>query len=331
MKTYIDQIRENQDVEGTFVVTEKNVATSRSGSPYLRLKLSDRTGEIEARIWDESEVLGSLFERGDVITIKGHAGSFQDRLQLNIKALKKCPDNEVVLEDFLPTAPRPADQMLKELNDISTTITNPYLRTLVMAFLEDNDFLAVFQRLPAAKRLHHVYLGGLLEHTLSVAQLAQRIEGQYPDIDRDLLLTGAVLHDVGKVRELSCVLGFDYTDEGRLLGHIAMGMDMVSQRMNQIHGFPEELAMLVKHLMLSHHGQYEFGSPRRPKTPEAEILYRLDDLDAKINGIQAFMRQGNDGSRWTDYHRIFDRFFYLASGEATFPLSPPDADLLSDN
>ena len=326
MKTYIDQIRENQEVESTFVVTEKNVATSRSGTTYLRLRLSDRTGEIEARVWDGAEDFGTLFERGDAITIKGHAGSFQDRLQLNIKAVKKCPDDEVVLEDFLPTAPQPVDEMLRQLKDISSTIQNPHLRTLVAAFLEDDDFVAAFRRAPAAKRLHHVYLGGLLEHTLSVAQLADRIHGQYPGIDRDLLLAGAVLHDVGKVRELSCTLEFDYTDEGRLLGHIVMGSDMVSQRIATIPGFPEQLALMVKHLMLSHHGQYEFGSPRRPKIPEAELLYRLDDLDAKINGIQTFMKQGDGGSRWTDYHRMFDRFFYLGSPEPTFQLSSPDDD-----
>lgn len=314
-RTFIDHIRENDQVEGIFWVKEKAMPTSRTGAPYLRLRLSDRTGEIEGRIWDGAEEFVDLFERGDFVSIKAQATSYQDKLQLNIKSLKKAGENEVSLEDFLPASARDPDQMLAELIAIGQTIGNKYLRDLVMAFLEDEELATLLKRAPSAKRLHHVYLGGLLEHTLSVVKLIQEIKGHYEGINHDLLLAGGILHDIGKVHELSYDIAFDYTDEGRLLGHIVMGLEMVDERIARIEGFPPELAMLVRHLLISHHGQYEWGSPKRPKTLEAHILYYLDDLDAKVNGIQEFMKKGEEGAKWTDYHRMFERFFYKGDGE----------------
>ena len=314
-RTYIDQIRENDQVEGIFWVKEKAMITSRAGAPYLRLRLSDRTGEIEGRIWDGAEGFFPLFERGDFIKIKAQATSYQERLQLNIKSLKRCEEGDISLEDFLPKSAREPEEMLTELIEIGQTIENRYLRELVMAFMQNEEFTSGFKRAPGAKRLHHVYLGGLLEHTLSVVKLIRKIKDHYKGINHDLLLAGGILHDVGKVRELSYDVAFDYTDEGRLLGHILLGVEMVEKEINRIEGFPSELAMLIKHLILSHHGQYDWGSPKRPKTLEAEILHHLDDLDAKINGIQEFMKKGEEGVRWTDYHRMFDRFFYMGDGE----------------
>ena len=314
-RTFIDTIRENDQVEGVFWVKERAMATSRTGAPYLRVRLSDRTGEIEGRIWDGAEEFVALFERGDFVKIKGQATSYQDKLQLNIKSLKRAEENEVSLEDFLPASARDLEEMLLELIAIGQTIENEYLRDLVMAFLEDEEFMVLFKRAPGAKRLHHAYLGGLLEHTLSIANLIKKIKGHYDGIDHDLLLAGAILHDIGKVHELSYDIAFEYTDEGRLLGHIIMGLEMVEERISKIEGFPAELAMLMKHLLISHHGQYEWGSPKRPKTLEAQILYYLDDLDAKVSGIQEFMKKGEQGARWTDFHRIFDRFFYKGEGE----------------
>ncbi|UCC66437.1 MAG: HD domain-containing protein [Deltaproteobacteria bacterium] len=314
-RTFIDQIRENDQVDGIFWVKEKAMSTSRAGTPYVRLRLSDRTGEMEGRIWDGVEELFPLFEQGDFIKIKAHATSYQERLQLSVKSLRRCGEEEVSLEDFLPSSDRDPDEMLAELIDIGQTIENRYLGELVMSFLRDEQFTTRFKRAPGAKRLHHVYLGGLLEHTLSMVKLIQKIKGHYAGINYDLLLAGGIVHDVGKVHELSYDISFDYTDEGRLLGHILLGVEMVERKISGIEGFPSELAMLVKHLILSHHGQYDWGSPKRPKTLEAQILHHLDDLDAKINGIQEFMKKGEEGARWTDYHRMFDRFFYLGDGE----------------
>lgn len=314
-RTFIDQIRENDQVEGTFWVKEKAMITSRAGTPYLRLRLSDRTGEIEGRIWDGVQEFSPLFEREDFIKIKAQATSYQERLQLSIKSLRRCEEEEVSLEDFLPSSARDPEEMLAELIEIGQTIENRYYRELVMAFLQDEQFTVLFKRAPGAKKLHHVYLGGLLEHTLSMVKLIQKIKGHYAGINHDLLLAGGIVHDVGKVQELSYDISFDYTDEGRLLGHILLGVEMVEREISRIEGFPSELAMLIKHLVLSHHGQYDWGSPKRPKTLEAEILHHLDDLDAKINGIQEFMKKGEEGAKWTDYHRMFDRFFYLGDGE----------------
>ena len=314
-RTFINQIRENDLVEGVFWVKEKAKPFTRTGTPYLRVRLTDRTGEMEGRIWDGVEEFTDLFEREDFIRIKAQATSYQDQVQLNIKSLKRAEGAEVVLEDFLPASEKDSEEMLAELIEIAQGIENKYLKELVMAFLGDEAFTTSFKRAPGAKRLHHACLGGLLEHTLSVVKLIEEIKGHYEGINHDLLLAGGVLHDIGKVHELSYDIAFDYTDEGRLVGHIVMGTQMVEERIAQIKDFPKELAMLMKHLMISHHGQYEWGSPKRPKTLEANILYYLDDLDAKVSGIQEFMDKGEEGERWTAFHRMFDRFFYKGEGE----------------
>jgi 3'-5' exoribonuclease len=314
-RTFIKEIRENEIVEGVFWVKEKAMPLSRSGAPYLRVRLADRTGEIEGRVWDGVEEFADLFERDDFIRIKAQATSYQDRVQLNIKSIKKVKDTEVSLDEFLPSSLRDPEEMLAELMEIGQDIENDYLKQLVMAFLENEEFTALFKRAPGAKRLHHSFLGGLLEHTLSVVNLIQKIKGYYGGINHDLLLAGGVLHDIGKVYELSYERSFDYTDAGRLVGHIVMGVEMVDKEIARIEGFPAELAMLMKHLLLSHHGQYEWGSPTRPMTLEAQILHHLDDLDAKVNGIQEFMQKAQEGATWTDYHRMFERFFYIGEVE----------------
>ena len=313
--TFIKDIRENDQVDGVFWVKEKAMPVSRSGAPYLRLRLADRTGEIEARVWDGVEAFADLFTRDDFIRIKAQATSYQDKIQLNIKSIKKEEEANVSLEDFLLSSARDPDEMLAELVAICQGIENAYLKQLVMAFLEDEEFTKRFKQAPGAKRLHHSFLGGLLEHTLSVVQLIEKLKGYYEGINHDLLLAGGVLHDIGKVHELSYERSFDYTDAGRLIGHIVMGVEMVDNEINKIEGFPAELAMLMKHLLLSHHGQYEWGSPTRPMTLEAQMLHHLDDLDAKVNGIKEFMAKVETGTRWTDYHRMFERFFYVGEGE----------------
>jgi len=314
-RTFVKEIRENELVEGVFWVKEKATPLSRSGAPYLRVRLADRTGEIEGRVWDGVEEFADLFDRDDFIRIKAQATSYQDRVQLNIKSIKKVADAEVSLDEFLPSSLRDPEEMLAELTEISQGIENDYLKKMVMAFLENEEFTALFKRAPGAKRLHHSFLGGLLEHTLSVVNLIQKIKGYYEGINHDLLLAGGVLHDIGKVYELSYERSFDYTDVGRLVGHIVMGVEMVDKEIARIEGFPAELAMLMKHLLLSHHGQYEWGSPTRPMTLEAQILHHLDDLDAKVKGIQEFMQKAQEGATWTDYHRMFERFFYIGEVE----------------
>jgi 3'-5' exoribonuclease len=232
-------------------------------------------------------------------------------MQLIIQELARLADDDVELADYLPVATRSTDELVAELRARVDSLADPHLRGLLEAFLADAAFLQRYATAPAAKTMHHVYLGGLLEHSLAVADLADDVSRRYSGIQRDLLVVGALLHDIGKVAELCYERSFDYTDEGKLIGHIVMGVEMVEEKVRQLPDFPRSLATLVKHLLLSHHGQYEFGSPKRPKTLEAVILNFLDDLDSKINGVRTHIeRDPDNGSGWTSYHRLYDRYFF---------------------
>lgn len=301
-------IKEKDLVETAFLVVEKATITSKNGTRYIRLRLRDRTGEIEGRIWEEVDRFAEVLKRGDLIMVRAEATEYQGRIQLNVLEVRPCEEGEFSLEDFLPPPRRDPREMLEELKALASEVEDPHLRRLVMGFLRDEAFLRDFLKVPASKGLHHARLGGLLEHTLSVATLVRKLQGHYPGIDWDLLMAGAILHDVGKVKEIQVGSGFDYSSEGRFLGHIVLGVEMVAERIKALEGFPPEKAMLLKHLLVSHHGRKDWGSPEPPKTPEAEILHRLDDLDAKMDGILEWISKGE--GPWTDYHRAFERSFY---------------------
>ena len=310
-KIFVNQVVEDQTVDSVFLVTEKRVAETRSGVPYLRLRLSDRTGEIEGRVWEQAAELAREFDKDDYVRSKGRITRYQDALQLVIYHIERLPASTIDPSDFLPTATRDIETMWEELRTIAQGLENESLRDLLNAFFTDDEFSNRFRRAPAAKRLHHVYVGGLLEHTLSVCRLAMAVTEMYAVLNRDVLLTGAVLHDIGKIEELTYERSFDYSDKGRLLGHIVVGVEMVEKKIAGLDHFPEELALVLKHLLISHHGQYIWGSPKRPKTLEAIVLHHLDDLDAKFNGVQEFLEKHmRFDSRWTEHHRIFDQFFY---------------------
>ena len=316
-KVFINQMKKGPTVESTFLVKDKILTKTKAGNPYLSIKLADRTGELEGRIWDNALDFLPLFEKDDFIRVKGEVDEFQGMLQLRIGRLKKCAENEIQLEDFLPTTSQDTGKMLAELKDLASRVSQPSLRQLLDSFFRDEGLMKKMKLAPAAKAVHHVFLGGLLEHTLSVVQLVLLIGPRYKGIDLDLLLTGAILHDLGKISELSYDRTFDYTDRGRLLGHIALTAEMIDEKTKALPDFPEHLAMLLKHLILSHHGEYEFGSPKRPKTLEALLLHQLDDLDAKMNGFLAWIEKERDApSRWTAYHKLFDRFIYKPEEES---------------
>jgi len=316
-KVFINQMKKGPTVESTFLVKDKILTKTKAGNPYLSIKLADRTGELEGRIWDNALDFLPLFEKDDFIRVKGEVDEFQGMLQLRIGRLKKCAENEIQLEDFLPTTSQDTGKMLAELKDLASRVSQPSLRQLLDSFFRDEGLMKKMKLAPAAKAVHHVFLGGLLEHTLSVVQLVLLIGPRYKGIDLDLLLTGAILHDLGKISELSYDRTFDYTDRGRLLGHIALTAEMIDEKTKALPDFPENLAMLLKHLILSHHGEYEFGSPKRPKTLEALLLHQLDDLDAKMNGFLAWIEKERDApSRWTAYHKLFDRFIYKPEEES---------------
>ena len=310
-KVYVSDIRDRNQVDSVFLVREKITAMAKNGKPYLTLKLMDKTGEVEGKVWDNVDELSSSFAKDDFLSVRSKATVYLGKMQLVIADLRKVPDQEVRIADFLPEAGRDIGEMAAELSALLETLTEGPLKRLLAAFFHDPEIMALYSAAPAAKGMHHVYLGGLLEHSLAVARLVDRIVPLYEGVNRDLLIAGALLHDVGKVREMTYSRSFDYTDEGKLLGHITIGVEMIQEKIAAIGDFPIELAMLLKHMILSHHGQYEFGSPKRPKTVEATILNYLDDLDSKINGIRSHIGRETDGnSRWTSYHRLYDRYFY---------------------
>jgi 3'-5' exoribonuclease len=313
---FANQIQERDWVEAVFLVRDKILGMAKNGKPYLTLKLMDRTGEVEGRIWDRVDEFSAQFERDDFIRVAGKASLYLGKMQLVVQEVTRLDDSAVDLADFLPVATRPAAAMVADLQERVAGLADPHLRALLQAFLDDRTFLAAYSRAPAAKAMHHVYLGGLLEHSLAVASLADDICQRYPGLNRDLLVAGALLHDVGKIRELRYARSFEYTDVGKLLGHIVIGVELIEEKLRTLPDFPMELAILLKHLLLSHHGQYEFGSPKRPKTLEAVILNFIDDLDSKINGVRTHLDKEPDSeSAWTQYHRLYDRYFFKGFGE----------------
>ncbi len=312
--TWIRDIQENARVEGDYLVTSKTVSQTRQGNSFLTLTLGDRTGKVEARVWDNAEELSPQFKEGDIVTITGQAGTYRNQIQIQIHALSpnKSP---VDLSLFQESTPKDIPHMFSELKKLAHRVKNRHLAALIEAFMADHHFVSRFKKAPAAKIFHHNYRGGLLEHTLSVAQMAVSVTEHYPDLDGDLLLSGAILHDIGKMDELTFDLHIDYSDQGRLLGHIVLGVSMVEEKLKALKDFPSELALRLKHLILSHHGEFELGSPKRPKFLEAFALHLIDDLDAKINGLGRVLREDRQEGSWTAFNNLLQR--YLFKGDFT--------------
>jgi len=307
----IASLKEGDWVEETYLVSSKQVSTAKNGVIYLSLKLSDKTGEIDGRLWDNADEVAGKFEREDFVRIKGMASNYQGSLQIKMKSLEKVDDSRVDIANFLEASSRNIDEMVRELYAVAAAVSNGYLQQLMQAFLTDRAFMDSFKRVPAAKTLHHNYIGGLLEHVVELISLCRDVANHFPSVDLDLLTVGSFLHDIGKVRELAVRKSIAYTTEGRLLGHISLGYEMVAEKVNAIPGFPAELGMLLKHIMLSHHGEYEFGSPKRPKIQEAIVINYLDDLSAKINNFQATLKKENVAAgEWTGFSKMHDRYLY---------------------
>ncbi|MDY7035576.1 MAG: OB-fold nucleic acid binding domain-containing protein [Thermodesulfobacteriota bacterium] len=305
---WIKDMKEDDHVHGLYLARVKKVGLTRKGDPFISITLTDRTGDVEARVWDRAEELSSLFSEGDILDVEGYASSYRQQIQVTLSKLKVATDNfDPTI--FLETTTRDTTKMMRDLRAILKDIKNPSLKTLIESFLSDHHFNTLFKKAPAAKNFHHCYLGGLLEHTLSVCGMIKHAIGHYEDLEGDLLLTGAFLHDIGKIKEYKFNIHIDFTDEGRLLGHLVLGIAMLDEKLAGIKGFPQELAFRLKHLILSHHGQYEFGSPKRPKFLEAFVLHLIDDLDAKMNGVGRFMKRDRQDGAWTDFNRLFERYF----------------------
>lgn len=305
---YIGELREGERINEIYLCKQKQTAMTKAGKPYESLVLQDKTGTLDAKIWDPSSNGIAECDALDYVNVMGDVISFQGNLQLNIKRLRKASEGEYEPADYLPVSQYDAQEMYCELQGYVKSLTNPYLKKLAGdLFLEDADFAKRFQFHSAAKSVHHGFVSGLLEHTLSVTKLCAFFADTYQILNRDLLITAALLHDIGKLEELSVFPANDYTDEGQLLGHIAMGMEIVGMRIRAIDGFPRKLANELKHCILAHHGELEYGSPKKPAIPEAVALNFADNLDAKMETMKELFANVPAGNTdWQGYNRLFE-------------------------
>ena len=284
---YVTGLEPNKVVTANFLVQSKEIRQKKSGEFYLSLMLGDRTGELDAKMWDNVAEVLDAFDRDDFVQVKGMVQIFHNRPQMTIHKLRLMHESEIDFADYFPASKRDPGEMWAELRGIVAGISNPHLKALLDAFLDDPEIAARYRRAPAAKQIHHAFLGGLIEHVLSLCALAKVTAAHYPIIDLDLLLTGIVLHDIGKIYELHYERGFSYSNEGQLIGHISIAMRMLGDKVRDVPGFPPLLRNLVEHMILSHHGKLEFGSPKIPQFPEALLLHYLDDMDSKMECMRA--------------------------------------------
>ncbi|MBI2000757.1 MAG: HD domain-containing protein [candidate division NC10 bacterium] len=317
-KAFVADLIEGEPVTSYFLAKQVEVRQRRSGEPYLTLVLADRTGQVPAVMWEGVEEASQGLAEGDIVKVQGLLGTYQREPQLTLTRLRKAAAEEVALEDYLPRSAQDPAALLTRLRQVVDGIQEPHLRSLLRDLLADEAFAAAFVAAPAAKSIHHAVLGGLLEHTVSVVGVCRLLAEYYPALDRDLLLAAAILHDVGKVRELTWDRVFDYTDAGRLLGHISLGALLVEERIRAIPDFPEPLAQRLLHCILSHHGELEWGSPKRPKTLEALVLHYAEDLDGKVNSFLNFAQSHPDPQHpgWSQFNRSLDRYLYFGGGES---------------
>lgn len=311
-KQTVRDLKDKDSVDSLFLIKEKNVSVGKNGRPFMSLVLGDQTGSIDARVWDRVEELNQEFESGDVVKVKGLIQIFQNRKQLIVHRVEKPDQSTVQIEDFIPASGKNTDDMFMELLVIVRSMKNDHLRQLTLDVIEDPEIKPLFMNAPAAKTIHHAWRGGLLEHILSISKILEFLASHYDSLNRDLLLFGGIFHDIGKVWELSYEGALGYTDKGRLLGHMLLACELVEKKASRILGFPEDLKDMCKHIILSHHGKLEYGSPKRPKFMEAMLVAMVDDLDSKMNTIQTFIEnERNVGDKWSRYHELFDRYFML--------------------
>ncbi len=300
--------QENKVITSTFVCISKQVKPKKTGEPYLALTLGDRSGQIEAKMWDNVEEAIDAFEQDDFVKIKGLLNKYKNRFQITIHKLRKLGESEVDFADYLPKTTKDIGELWQTLAGFVASFENPYLKQLVESFMADPEIAEAYRNAPAAKTLHHAYIGGLLDHVVSLFRSCDLMCRNYPQINRDLLLTGAFFHDIGKIHELTYNRSFSYTTRGQLLGHMIIELEMLQEKLERIPGFPDELKTLVEHLIISHHGQYEFGSPKLPMFPEALMLHYLDDLDSKMESMRAnFERDTESEEGWTGYNPSLGR------------------------
>ena len=321
----VKEIADNQPVTGVFLVKEMNRGETKAGKPYLALTIMDSSGEIGCRVWEDADRHQEICQPGATIKVKAQAQSYRGVLQLRIDSLEKVELSTEDMGTLIPVTEGDINSMAGENVQLARSIQDEHLKALVLAFFDDRKLFTLFKKAPAAKQMHHACLGGLLEHTLGVARIADNLADLYRAIDRSLLLAGAMLHDIGKLVEFNYEsIPYDYSDQGRLVGHMVLGIEMLQEKISRLDDFPEETATRLKHLILAHHGRHEFGSPTLPMMMEAFILHFIDDLDAKINYMSGLSGKiEGKGYQWTDYQRNLERFLYVRASSGG---CPPEGD-----
>ncbi len=311
-KQVVQKLQDKDAVDTLFLVKEKHMGVGKNGRPFMSLQVGDSTGTIDARLWDRVDELSREFEVGDVIHIKGQVQLFQNRKQLVIHRLDRVDQSTINFEDFIPQASRNAEDMMSELIQIVRSMKNDHLRQLILDTLDDKEIRPKVLRAPAAKSIHHAWIGGLLEHILSICKIMEFMASHYKMLNRDLLIFGAIFHDIGKIWELSYDNGIAYTDRGRLIGHMQIACELIDKKSSRILGFSEELRDICKHIILSHHGKLEYGSPKRPKFLEAMVIAMVDDFDSKVATLNTILNnERGSGEKWSRYNELFDRYFLL--------------------
>ena len=304
---YINELREGETVVGHYLCKSKQTLKSRAGKSYYSLKLQDKTGLLDGKVWDLNNEIKS-FEENDFIKIEGTVLIYNNEPQINIRRISKSQEGEYNPMDYIPSTDKDTDEMYKKLMGYISSVNDKYIKALLNQIFMKNDFvLQNLKKHSAARTLHHGYLGGLLEHTLSVTEICDFMSGRYKKVNRDILICTAMLHDIGKIYELSQFPVNEYTDDGQLLGHIFIGAEMVHDAASKIEGFPKNLESLIKHSILAHHGEYEYGSPELPKTIEAFILHCADNMDAKVKAFEEAVESGSNQGNWIGYNKMLQR------------------------
>lgn len=306
---FIKDLSPKDEVRTTLLVKSKDLHHNKNGKPYLSLLLSDKTGDLDTRVWEDAESLATTFQEGDIVAIGGRTHLFQNRMQLVIDHLVGVKPSEVNLEDYLKSSDQDLEAVYAGLIETFQGLQNPWIRELGLKLLQDPEIASRYKVCPAAKTIHHAFVGGLLVHSVQLIKLVDAILPLYQNINRDLLVFGAAFHDFGKIYELNYQGKVGYTDEGKLVGHITIGAILIDRKMREIPQFPQDLEWELKHMVLSHHGKLEYGSPKTPATLEADILAHLDLFDSRVNSIQTLIESDHTEGGWTSYHKAYDQYY----------------------
>ncbi len=319
-KLFVSDLKDKQILQSAFLAKNKTLLTDKKGNQYISLDLSDKSGSVDAKIWDNIEKMNNSFESGDIIMVKGQVQLFQNKKQVVIHKIDPIKD-QVNFQDFVGEIHQSPEEVLQELLQIVEKVESPHIKQLIKSTLEDPSIKELLLKSPAAKSIHHVKVGGLIEHILAISKLMEFIAHQYKQLNFDLLLFGAIFHDIGKIWELEWTnKGIRYTTKGRLVGHLVMSSELVEKKASQILGFPEDQVTLLKHIVLSHHGRLEYGSPKVPMLLEAYVVWMVDDLDSKIDSITQFLDQDTSGeSSWTSFNQLYTRHFFKDNLKKTDP------------